>query len=211
MFFAGLHFAAVCEINALGGAVIEGVVPLAKAEICGVMPSRYNPNITGKVAQPDEPTAVVYLEGQFNSPAATNATAQMDQKQFQFAPGLLAVQKGTLIEFPNLDDTYHNVFSYSKPRRFDLGRYRKDEKPAALRFDSAGVIKLYCEIHEHMRGIILVLDTPYFVKTDSNGKFRLEDLPPGNFKLKAWLSEKTVLETQVTIKDGETLTVDFPH
>jgi hypothetical protein len=134
----------------------------------------------------------------------------MEQKHFQFAPGILPIQKGTSVEFPNLDDAYHNVFSYSKAKRFDLGRYRKDEKPAALVFDKPGVAKLYCEIHEHMRGTILVLDTPYFVKTDSSGKYRLDHLPTGKYTLKAWIDEKTVLEKPVELKDGDTIKVDFP-
>ena len=77
----------------------------------------------------------------------------MLQQHFQFLPAVLPVQTGTLVEFPNLDDSYHNVFSYSKAKRFDLGRYRKDEKPPAIVFDKPGAVKLYCEIHEHMRAI----------------------------------------------------------
>ncbi len=194
---------------AFGAAVVEGTVPLTKAESAGVMPSRYNPNITGQVAKPDPPKAVVYLEGNFPKIQSSNLSAAMEQKAFQFAPGLLPVQTGTLVEFPNLDDTYHNVFSYSKSKRFDLGRYRKDEKPAAMTFDKAGAIKLYCEIHEHMRGTILVLDTPYFVKTDADGKFRLGNLPTGSYVLKAWLNEKMILEQPVDLKDGTTVTVNF--
>jgi hypothetical protein len=119
------------------------------------------------------------------------------------------VQTGTAVEFPNLDDSYHNVFSYSKTKRFDLGRYRKDEKPAAVVFDKAGVVKLYCEIHEHMRATILVLDTPHFTKSDTNRNFRLEHLPAGKFTVKAWLDEKTQLERAVELSDGATLQIDF--
>jgi len=113
-------------------------------------------------------------------------------------------------EFPNFDDEYHNVFSYSKSKRFDLGRYRKDEKPAVQVFDQPGVVRLRCEIHEHMRGTILVLDTPCFTKTDTNGVYRLENAPAGNFVLKAWVDEKTIYERSVEVKPGETLKVDFP-
>ena len=115
-----------------------------------------------------------------------------------------------VVEFPNHDDLYHNVFSYSKTKRFDLGRYRKDEKPAAQLFDKPGVVKLNCEIHEHMRGIILVLDTPYFTKTDTNGHYRLESLPAGRFTLKAWLNEKITLQREVELDTGKILVVDFP-
>ena len=135
----------------------------------------------------------------------------MEQRHFQFAPGILPIRTGTVVEFPNLDDGYHNVFSYSKPKRFDLGRYRKDEKPPSLVFDKPGVVKLFCEIHEHMRGTILVLDTPFFTKTDTAGGYRLEHLPGGKYTLKAWLDEKTVWEQPVELSDSDRLRVDFPR
>jgi hypothetical protein len=136
-------------------------------------------------------------------------TAAVVQEHFQFSPAVLPILVGTAVEFPNLDDSYHNVFSYSKAKRFDLGRYRKDEKPAAITFDKAGVIKLYCEIHPHMRATVLVLDTPHFTRTDTNGNFRLEHLPAGQFTLKVWLNEKTERERAVTLTDGAALRVDF--
>ena len=192
-------------------ATIEGTVALPKPKAETAAPPRYEIKLAGEVAPPPAPVAVVYLEGNFSSATSTNATvsAKVVQERFQFSPAVLPVRTGTVIEFPNLDDSYHNVFSYSKPKRFDLGRYRKDEKPAAVVFDKAGVVKLYCEIHPHMRATILVLDTPYFTKTDTNGNFRLEHLPVGKFTLKAWLDEKTQLERAVDLSDGATLRVDF--
>ncbi|SPE55548.1 conserved exported hypothetical protein [Verrucomicrobia bacterium] len=190
---------------------IEGVVRLPPAPPAAVMPTPYQNNIIGQVSAPEPPTAVVYLEGQFPASHTTNPpVAKMEQKHYQFAPGLLPIQTGTAVEFPNLDDGYHNVFSYSKPKRFDLGRYRKDEKPPVLVFDKPGVIKMFCEIHQHMRGTILVLDTPYFAKTDRQGNYRLEHLPPGKYVLKAWLDEKTVWQRPVELTDGARLRVDFP-
>jgi plastocyanin len=191
-------------------AVVEGIVSLPAPPAGAAALPRY----PGQVLQPgppDPPTAVVYLEGSFST-TPTNATAPrvLGQKNLQFAPALLPIQKGTVVEFPNYDDLYHNVFSYSKTKRFDLGRYRKDERPAAQLFDKPGVVKLNCEIHEHMRGIILVLDTPYFTKTDTNGHYRLENLPAGRCTLKAWLNEKTTLQRDIELEAGKTLAVDFP-
>lgn len=192
-------------------ATIEGRVALPPVKAQALTPARYQNKIVGEVGPPEPPRAVVYLEGEFPAETRTNVTpVQMEQKRFQFAPGLLVVQKGTAVEFPNLDDTYHNVFSYSKPKRFDLGRYRKDEKPAALVFDKPGVIKLFCEIHEHMRGTILVVDTPFFVRTDTAGTYRLRDLPAGKYTLKAWADEKLTWEQPVELQEGTALRVDFP-
>jgi hypothetical protein len=128
-----------------------------------------------------------------------------------FEPLLLPVQVGTKVEFPNLDDTYHNIFSFSAAKRFDLGRYRADEKPVPSQvFDKAGLIILRCDIHEHMRGLILVLATPYFVVSDPEGRYRLSGLPAGHYTLKAWVDSKTTLERAVELRDGVTLNADFP-
>jgi plastocyanin len=191
-------------------ASIEGTVVLPKAKTTAPSGDRYGLK-AGQIAPPPAPVAVVYLEGQFNNVtnAATTNRWQMPQQGFQFAQSVLPVQKGSYVEFPNMDVDYHNVFSYSKTKRFDLGRYRKDEKPAAVQFDTPGLVKLYCEIHEHMRANILVLDTPYFVTTTPEGTFKLENLPAGSYVLKAWVDDKDIRSQPVELKAGETLKVEF--
>jgi hypothetical protein len=74
----------------------------------------------------------------------------------------------------------------------------------------AGLVTLRCDIHEHMRGLILVLDTPHFVMTDAEGRYRLSDLPAGHYTLKAWMDSRTTLERAVDLKSGSTQRVDFP-
>lgn len=196
-------------LTALADATIEGVVALPKPEAAPPLPARYRDKLSGLGAPPSPPVAVVYLTGNFAVRPASNVTAVVVQEHFQFTPAVLPVRVGTTVEFPNLDDAYHNVFSFSKPKRFDLGRYRKEEKPATVVFDQPGLIKLYCEIHTHMRGSILVLETPHFTRTDTNGVFRLEHLPAGKFTLRAWLNEKTEHQREVELTDGATLRVDF--
>ncbi len=194
----------------LAQAVIEGRVELPKTHTAPVMTKRYEIVTKGGVVATNPPLAVVYLEGTFPAPAAP-ATKQLPQKDFAFVPPLLPLRVGTKVEFPNLDDTYHNIFSYSPAKRFDLGRYRPDEKPVPAQvFEVPGLVTLRCDIHEHMRGLILVLDTPHFAVTDAEGRFRLTGLPPGSYTLKAWLSSKTTLERPVELKNGATLRVDFP-
>jgi plastocyanin len=154
--------------------------------------------------------AVLYLEGSF-PPAVATRTARMVQKDLSFLPSILAVRTGTRVEFPNLDDTYHNIFSYSPAKRFDLGRYRSDERPVpSVVFDVAGLVTLRCDIHEHMRALILVLDTPYFVVSDPQGSYRLDGLPAGHYLLKAWLDSRTTLERPVDLAAGPALRADFP-
>lgn len=164
------------------------------------------------VAPINPPAAVVFLDGDFqHAPKpARMLTGQMTQKNMSFAPDLVAILVGGAVDFPNLDDAYHNVFSYSKAKRFDLGRFRKDEKAAIVVFDQPGTVVVHCDIHERMRGTVLVLGTPYFVKTDTQGRYRLDGLPTGNYTLKAWVSDREVREHQVELKKGSALRVDFP-
>jgi plastocyanin len=195
---------------ALAQASVEGRVELPRPLHAPVMNKRYGIVAYAGVLSPYPPVAVVYLEGAFPRPAAL-PTLQMVQKDLNFQPMILPVQAGTRVEFPNLDDTYHNIFSYSPAKRFDLGRYRSDERPIpSVLFDIAGLVTLRCDIHEHMRALILVLDTPHFVVTDAQGRYRLEGLPDGRFVLKAWLDSRTTLERPVDLKGGSTLRADFP-
>ena len=191
-------------------ASIEGVVTFPKTRATPVVNRRYEIVTTAGVLSTNPPVAVVYLEGTFPRPA-TPLIAQVTQKDLTFTPSLLPVQVGTRVEFPNFDDTYHNIFSYSSAKRFDLGRYRSDEKPVpSVVFDAAGLITLRCDIHEHMRALILVLDTPYFVITDTDGSFKLNSLPAGRYVLKAWVNSRTTKEQNVELKDDSILKVNFP-
>jgi len=196
---------------ALAQATVEGRVELPKTKSAPVMAKRYEIVTSGGVLGTNPPLAVVYLEGSFPKPASL-PTKQIAQKDLAFEPALLAVQVGTKVEFPNLEkDTYHNIFSYSPAKRFDLGRYRPDEKPVpSVVFDVAGLVTLRCDIHEHMRGLLLVLATPHFVVTDESGRYRLTGLPAGQYTLKAWVDSRTTREHPVDLKSGSTLHVDFP-
>jgi plastocyanin len=194
----------------LASAAVDGRVELPKSHSAPVQAKRYQIVTKGGVLSTQPPVAVVYLDGSFPQPASL-PTKQVTQKDLTFIPSLLLTRVGTKVEFPNLDDTYHNIFSYSPAKRFDLGRYRPDERPIPTEvFDKPGLVILRCDIHEHMRGLILVLNTPHFVMTDTNGRFRLEGLPAGHYTLKAWIDSRTTREKSVELKSGQTLHVDFP-
>lgn len=194
----------------LASATVEGRVELPKSHSAPVQAKRYQIVTKGGVLSTQPPLAVVYLDGSFPQPASL-PPKQVTQKDLTFIPALLPVRVGTKVEFPSLDDTYHNIFSYSPAKRFDLGRYRPDERPVPSQvFDKPGLVTLRCDIHEHMRGLILVLNTPYFVMTDMDGHFRLDGLPAGHYTLKAWIDSRTTREKPVDLKGGQTLRVDFP-
>jgi plastocyanin len=200
----------IMPVALLASAVVEGRVELPKSHSAPVQAKRYEIVTKGGVLSTQPPLAVVYLDGAFPRPASL-PTKQVVQKDLTFIPALLPVRVRTKVEFPNLDDTYHNIFSYSPAKRFDLGRYRPDERPVPTQvFDKPGLVTLRCDIHEHMRGLILVLNTPYFVMTDTEGHFRLGGLPAGRYTLKAWIDSRTTREKSVDLKNGETLHVDFP-
>jgi len=201
---------AVCGTTPTTAATIEGVVGLRRTGAAPVAKARYPTAANYTVGPPDPTAAIVYLDGDFPPAAGAPAVAEMAQHAYQFSPGLLAIRTGSVVRFPNLDDEYHSVFSYSKPKRFDLGRYAKDETAAELTFDQPGVVRVYCEIHDHMRSAIVVLDTPYFQKTDPDGHYRLTDLPAGRWVLKAWLEDDTIRAQPVELPVGAALHVDFP-
>jgi plastocyanin len=207
---AALAAALAIPLTAGAQASVEGMIALAKPPHAPVMNKRYGIVAAGGILSPFPPVAVVYLEGAFPRPASP-PTAQMVQKDLSFQPNLLPVQVGTKVEFPNLDDTYHNIFSFSPAKRFDLGRYRSDERPIPSEvFDVAGLVTLRCDIHEHMRALILVLDTPYFVLSDPKGAYRLAGLPAGRHTLKVWLDSRTTLARAVNLASGTALREDFP-
>ena len=192
---------------------LSGVVdlPAAKRENTKVA-VRYSGQTGAGAKAALQARAVVYLSGKF--PDSTLAPLRgkikiISQKDFQFSPGILPIVRGTRVSFPNADSDYHNVFSYSKTKRFDLGRFLSNEIPAAVLFDKSGTVKLYCEIHRHMRATILILDTPYFTTVDKKGRFSLTDLPTGEFELVAWISDRKVLRKKVTVTTGSSQTVNF--
>ena len=201
---------ALLPISVLAQATVEGRVGLPKSRSAPVVAKRYEIVTRGGALSTQPPLAVVYLVGSFPKRSSPPAR-QVAQKDLTFIPSLLPVQVGTRVEFPNLDDTYHSIFSYSPAKRFDLGRYRPEERPIPSQvFDTPGLVTLRCDIHDHMRGLILVLDTPYFVVTGADGRFRLSRLPAGHYTLKAWSDSKTTRERPVELKSGETLHIDFP-
>jgi plastocyanin len=151
----------------------------------------------------DRRRSVVYLEtaprGAFE--LREGARAVMDQRDETFVPHVLAIVAGTTVDFPNNDRTYHNVFSLSKTRSFDLGRYAAGHSKS-IRFDRPGIVRVFCDIHSHMSAFILVFAHRYFAVTDDDGRYRIENVPPGTYTVVAW-NEAMPLDTRrVTVPDA---------
>ena len=140
--------------------------------------------------------------------APSSASPQMRQHDERFTPHVLAITRGTTISFPNDDPIYHNVFSLSRARTFDLGRYPKGESKS-VRFDRAGVVQVFCHIHADMNGYILVLPNRHFVTPDSSGRFALDDIPAGEYQLVAWHERIRPIVTPVRIVTGQTSTLEI--
>lgn len=131
--------------------------------------------------------AVVVLSSDAAPPPNASAAPQatMAQQNQAFVPGLLVVQRGASVSFPNRDATQHHVYSFSAARIFELPLYAGDTAPA-VRFDTAGDVVLGCNIHDAMRGYIYVADSPYFAVSDARGNARIDGLPPGPLTLTIW-------------------------
>jgi plastocyanin len=167
----------------------------------------------GGGATPDLPNllrSVVYLEEAPRPAFEPNddAHAIMDQRNETFVPHVLAITTGTVVDFPNSDKFYHNVFSLSKARRFDLGRYATGESKR-ITFDRPGIVRVFCEIHSHMNAYILVFNHRYFAVSDDEGRFHIDNIPPGTYSVVAWHEGTSAEPKSVTVPDGAAAELDF--
>jgi len=191
--------------------VIRGHVELPHAQM--TMDARPNAAAMGAPAvRPSElRPAVVYLStaprGAFEPDESLRAT--MNQENQTFVPHVLAIAVGTTVDFPNADLVFHNVFSLSRTKSFDLGRYARGSSKA-VRFDRPGVVQVFCDIHSHMSAYILVFAHRYFAVTDEAGRYAIPRVPPGVYALAVW-HEGSVRQTrQITVPDaGGFVDADF--
>jgi plastocyanin len=159
---------------------------------------------------PDLRRSVVYLEsaprGAFET--SEGGRAVMDQRNETFVPHVLAITTGTTVDFPNSDKFYHNVFSLSKTRSFDLGRYAAGSS-RPVRFDRPGIVRVFCDIHSHMNAFILVFGHPFFAMTTADGRYRIENVPSGTYGVIAWNEGLSSEAKPVIVPDGGVAELDF--
>jgi plastocyanin len=170
--------------------------------------SSHDPEAASDAA--DEKNVVVYLEGEKLEGVTVQrpSKAVMDQKNEKFIPHVLAVQKGASIDFVNHDRVYHNVFSLSAPKKFNIGR-RPTGQEVPIKFDKQGVVQVFCDIHSQMTGFVVVLDNPFFVQPEEDGSFRIDHVPPGTYTIKVWHERLTASEQKITVAPGGTVKANF--
>jgi plastocyanin len=107
------------------------------------------------------------------------------QKNKQFTPHLLVIPVGSLVDFPNEDPVFHNVFSFFNGKRFDLGLYESGSN-RTVRFDHEGIDYIFCNIHSEMSAVVIALTTPYYAVSNREGALAIHGVPPGQYELKVW-------------------------
>lgn len=160
---------------------------------------------------------VVFIEGQVgDKPAVPEKSEKIEtsrnkitQDGAQFSPHVLPIVVGTTVQWPNNDRIYHNVFSFSDPKKFDLGVYKSGESKDVT-FDKPGRVDVFCSIHSTMSCIVLVLENRYFTKADEKtGGYTIKDVPPGKYKLKAWHERLPMQEQEITVTEKGDVKADF--
>jgi len=174
---------------------VQGSVALGSADLAIHDTSKPNPYVgqisaasrtAADAAAVDTTFGVAWVADEALETGPAPAAARMDQLWQKFVPRILAIVAGQTVEFHNSDNVYHNIFSYSPPKKFDLGRYPKG-KSRSVTFVKPGTVQVYCDIHSDMRADIVVTPSRRFGMVGPSGRFRIDDVTPGTHTIKVWL------------------------
>lgn len=204
--------------NAVSAGSISGTVravaPAPAGEQAGGAAGAYDSRRYRFVEKMDYEQArdfVVYVDQPISdfAPAATEARmVKTTQKDANFQPHVLPVVVGTTVRWPNEDDIFHNVFSMSDAKEFDLGYYKKEKVPE-VQFDRVGRVDVFCAIHPKMHCIILVVPNPFFAAVDDKGRFTIKGLPAGTYKVRAWHERIPSQVREVVVPADGDVKIDF--
>ena len=178
---AGPRAAAAPELEALNGRAIAGGKPMADVVVWLDAPS---------APRPRERRFVVH------------------QRNMQFEPRVLVAPVGSTVDLPNNDRVFHNVFSFTNGKPFDLGLYPTGASKR-ITLDRAAVNRLYCNIHPHMGAYIVAVDSPYYATSDRTGSFSIADVPAGRYTYHAWRSGADTLSATVVVGEGQPLEISW--
>lgn len=217
-YWAGLIFIGISQT--LGGDIIGTVTAPAVPAPASVKPlspyarSRYyhNPAAASNEIRTgtSEPNTVVYLEAdpRLKPAAPPLKRPTMNQRNLNITPHILPVVVGTTVDFPNSDNLYHNLFSLSPTRKFDLGRYAQGHSKSVT-FDRTGEVRIFCDIHPNMSAVILVVPNHYYAIPDEDGEFSIPNIPPGRYRLHIWHEQLPELVREVEVPDSGSVMVQF--
>ena len=166
----------------------------------------------GASGRPDASNVALWLVPLDTTAQAAAATApqkpspQLVQRNKTFHPHVVIVEVGTVVEFPNKDPFFHNIFSLFDGKRFDLGLYESGST-RTVRFDRPGVSFLFCNIHAEMSAVVVAVETPFFTLSDGAGRIGITDVPNGRYEMHVWYERSLPedlkeLTREITISDS---------
>jgi len=202
-------FAAAAHAGSIRGHVTVPPAPPVEA--------RFKPYAgrASSLAAPERPQrglvtdAVIYVDSMAAEPAHAPPAQhpKLAQRAQAFEPRVVVIPAGGTVDFPNLDPIYHNVFSVSPTRRFDLGKYPRGQS-RSITFHRPGQVNVFCDIHSDMAAFILVVPNPHFARAAADGSFEIPDLAPGRYRLRAWHPDFTARELEVVVPAAADATLD---
>lgn len=149
----------------------------------------------------------IYIDGEAGLPSEKE-TAEIQQQDRKFSPDMVVVPVGSTVSFPNLDAIFHNIFSLSRPRSFDLGNYPQGET-RTVTFPVPGIVYVYCHLHANMAASIVVSPTRWCVRAGEDGHFVLPSVPPGKYTVVAWHKAAGFIRKTVTVTESGAPPVEF--
>ena len=185
---------------------VEIGIPIATRRPTSAYPTRSVP-APALAPESERRNVVVYLRNA-RPQTVTPVRVAVRQRNEAFTPRVVAVTVGSEVEFPNDDPIYHNVFSLSRAKNFNLGRYPRGDT-RRVRFDKPGVVKVFCEIHSDMSATVMVFDHPWFTMPDDTGRFDLPAVPTGDRQITAWHERLGDTTVNVRVDSGRTTNADF--
>lgn len=159
----------------------------------------------------EQSRVVIYLEGASTiEPGDKQAevAAQIRQQDRRFVPEVVAVPVGSTVSFPNMDPIFHNIYSLSKAKSFDLGSYDKG-RTRTVAFSKPGIVEVYCHLHPNMSATVLVTPNRFYAKPDASGIYRIHNVPPGQYTVVAWHKSAGVFRKKITVETGHDATASF--